>query len=113
MIDGVITVAGKELPYRRTLGACKKFDARFKPDMTIFKLGAGSFDIEHLIYVVFVFVEAGFKVDGGAVPEWFTEQWLEDNATMDEMAVLVETMSGKPQADAEPAKKKPAYKGGE
>ena len=107
MIDGLLNIAGKQLPYRRTLGACKRFDLRYQPDMTIFKLGEGKFNLEHVIYLVYVFVYAGFKAQDEAVPEWFTEEWLEDNATMDEMSLLIAAMDNQ-KANNTDAKKKAA-----
>ena len=111
MIDGIVTLGGKELPIRRTLGACKRFDAKYKPEMTILKLGTGSFDVEHIVYVVYLFVEAGFKSRDNAVPEWFTLEWVDDNVGMDELPKLVEALGG--QSKTEPEPKKKAYKGGE
>lgn len=111
MIDGIVTLGGKELPIRRTLGACKRFDAKYKPEMTILKLGTGSFDVEHIVYVVYLFVEAGFKSRDNAVPEWFTLEWVDDNVGMDELPKLVEALGGKTTPEPEPKKK--AYKGGE
>lgn len=111
MIDGVVTLGGKELPIRRTLGACKRFDAKYKPEMTILKLGSGAFDVEHIVYVVFLFVEAGFKSRDNAVPEWFTLEWVDDNVDMDELPKLVDALGGQTKQEPEPKKKE--YKGGE
>lgn len=113
MIDGHLKLAGKELPFKRTLGAMKRFDVKFKGDITVLEMGARGHEMrtEHIIALMFLFIEAGFKAL--EKPCEITEEWIEDNVTMTDLSNITELLAGSVEQapDAEQPKKK--YKGGE
>ena len=120
MIDGQLNLGGKELPFKRTLGAMKRFDMRFIGDLTVLEMGARAHEMrtEHLITLMFLFIEAGYKSLGKECE--VTEEWLEDNVTMTELNNITSVLSGSTIEqdddqgdDQSDDRQKKTYKGGE
>ena len=80
-----IELSGKKLPIRRTLGAMKKFDNEFD-DMSVLEFGSKPMRVEHIIALMWCFIEAGYKAEGKA-PE-VDREWIEDNVSLDDFAKL-------------------------
>jgi len=81
MIDGTIHIAGKDLPYRRTLGAMKRFDLRYKGEISVlnFNVRGHVMRTDHFIALSYLMIEAGYKALGQ--PCEINEEWLEDNTS--------------------------------
>lgn len=101
-----IKIAEKELPLRRSLGAMLKFDKRFKGEMSVLKMdrAADLMTVEHMAALLWFMIEAGMKFEGIADDE-VTEEWVYENADVEDLAVLTQTM-----ADADSKKKPKAVK---
>ena len=116
MISGYFEISGKQLPFRRSLGAFKKFDERFKKEgMTVLKLQTRMNDLEvnHIISLFYYLIEAGYKSEGK--PFGITIDWIEDNVALDDLPMLIEAISPKSEEDEtnQPEEQKKSYKGGE
>lgn len=109
MVDGYLTLGGKELPFRRTLGACRRFDEKFKGEISVLEMGQKDMQINHLIYLMYLFIEAGCRAVNE--PCEIDVEWLEDNVTMTDLNSLTKALTGAPDREDEQPKKK--YKGGE
>jgi hypothetical protein len=109
MIDAVLKLGGKELPIRRTLGAMKKFDAKYKGEISVLTIGTREMTIEHMIDLLYFFIEAGYRAQ--ELPCDVTIEWLEDNVTMTDLSLVTTALSGDKDVEDEEPKKK--YKGGE
>lgn len=116
MIDGRLTLGGKDLPFKRTLGAMKRFDLRFKGQLSVLEMGtrANEMRTEHIIALMMFFIEAGYKSLGQSCE--VTEEWLEDNVTMTDLknitSVLSEATIEDSVSEGDDVEKK-TYKGGE
>jgi hypothetical protein len=114
MIDAILHLGGKELPIRRTLGAMKKFDAKYKGEISLLTMGTHEMTIEHMVDLLYLFVEAGYRAQGQ--PCDVTVEWVEDNVTMTDLKKITSALTGEKPHDTsddhgdEPKKK---YKGGE
>jgi hypothetical protein len=99
MIDGTITLAGKDLPYRRTLGAMKRFDLRYKGEISVlnFNVRGHVMRTDHLITLVYLMIEAGFKALDQ--PCTITEEWLEDNTSSADLEAISAVIM--PQAETD------------
>lgn len=77
-----VEINGEQVPFRRSLNAMTKFDAKFKADgVTTFT--PEKFGPEHLVYLWFCFIEAGCKFAGK--PMSYTEEQLGDLITSDDL----------------------------
>lgn len=119
MISGYFDIAGRKLPFRRSLGAFKKFDERFKKDgMTVLKLQSriSELEVSHIISLFYYLIEAGYKSE--SKPCEITIEWVEDNISLDDLPKLIEAIA--PQSEEEQSGQeddatleKKSYKGGE
>lgn len=109
MVDGFITLGGKELPFRRTLGAMKLFDARYKGEISIMDMGVKTMSIEQLTALLFLFVQAGYASLNK--PMDITEEWFDDNVTMSDLSGITTVLAPTNEADAT-KKNAPQYKAG-
>lgn len=88
-----IKIGGRELPFKRAISMYRKFDNKFKSDgITSLNMDVAKLRIEHILYLFYYGVEAGFKADGKKCD--ITFEWLEDNLEMDDMAAISVAIGG-------------------
>ncbi len=62
-----IKVNGEEHPFRRSLNALKRFDDHYKKEK-ITSFQPEKFGPEHLLFLIFCCIEAGYKFNDKAMP---------------------------------------------
>ncbi len=89
-----ILINGRELPVRKSLGAFKRFDVRFKGEISVLEMEHKTFTIEHMTAFIWYVVEAGIRF-GGNAPEYkdISEEWIEDNATIDDIEAIFKVIN--------------------
>ena len=89
-----IKVGDRELPFKRSMAMYRKFDNKFKSDgLTSLNMDMSKMGIEHILYLFYYGVEAGFKAEKKKCD--ITFEWLEDNLEMDDMADISDAIVGK------------------
>jgi hypothetical protein len=77
-----ININGSQHPYRRSMNALKKFDAKFKSEgITAFT--PEKYGIEHLLALSFLIIEAGYLMEGNKMP--FSMEELGDLMTAEDI----------------------------
>lgn len=88
-----IKIGGRELPFKRAMSMYRKFDNKFKSDgISSLSLDVSKMRIEHILYLFYYGVEAGFKANGEKCD--ISIEWLEDNLEMDDMALVSQAIGG-------------------
>lgn len=110
MIDGYLKLGGKELPFKRSLGALRKFDKKYRDELNILELGVSEKQMhpEHVIHLVYLFIEAGYRAEGKPID--IDEDWIDDNVTLTDLNSLTSVLTGSAN-DVTDEKK--TYKGSE
>jgi hypothetical protein len=114
MTDNTLQLGGKTLPFRRTLGAMKRFDSKYDGEISVLEMGVKPMKTHHLIDLMYFFIDAGYRSLGQQSD--ITVEWIEDNVDMTDLAEITAVLTGKPsQRDEpyEPNEEKKSYKGGE
>ena len=71
----------------------RKFDNKFKADgVSSLSLDISKMRMEHILFLFFYGVEAGFKAEGKKCD--INVEWLEDNLEMDDMAIVSQAIGG-------------------
>lgn len=85
-----IEIGGRALPMRRTLGAMKRFDETYKGDISVLEFGSKPMRVEHVVTLLWLFIEAGHKAEGRVLE--IDQEWIEDNAELEDFANLAERL---------------------
>lgn len=86
-----IEIGGRALPMRRTLGAMKRFDERYKGEISVLEFGAKPLRVEHIVALLYLFIEAGHKAENRVLE--IDEEWIEDNAELNDLESLAERLT--------------------
>ena len=98
-----ITIGGRELPMRRTLAAMRKFDEKYKGEISILEFGQKSMRVDHITSLLFLFIEAGYKAEGKQID--IDQEWIEDNADMADFEQLASRLTSVDAGQGEGEKK--------
>ena len=111
MNEGVITIAGKDLHWKRTLGAMRAFDTKFKAEgvsvLNIDRLG-NRLNIDHMVTLMLLMINAGQKAYG---ENPISIQWLDEFATDDDLSNFMKQFAPQ-EIEADPLEKKTRVKEG-
>jgi hypothetical protein len=113
METGYITIDGKQIPLRRSLGAFRRFDERFKDEgITTFRFDLSKATISHMLWLLWECIDAGHRFT--QQKNTITISYLEDALEFDDLAEITRAlMPQREEVDGPAETEKKSYKGGE
>lgn len=113
METSYITIDGKQIPLRRSLGAFRRFDERFKSEgITTFRFDMSKATISHMLWLLWECIDAGYRFR--KEKNDITIAYLEDALEFDDLAEITRAlMPQREEVDAPAETEKKSYKGGE
>lgn len=87
-----IAIAGRELPFRRSLGALNEFDSKYKNEgLTVLNLDFTKMRVEHMAFLLFCVIKGGYKFEGKECD--ITLEWIYDNAEVSDLETFAKSFS--------------------